>query len=36
MSVRFFTLGDGNYDMEKEKTGMFGTGIKFINMNSWL
>lgn len=36
MSVRFFTPGDGNCDMEKEKTRMFGTGIKFINMNSWL
>ena len=35
MAARFFTVGDGNHNMEREKTRMFGTGIRVSSMNLW-
>lgn len=34
MATRFFTIGDGNYNMEREKTGMLGIEIRGISVNS--
>lgn len=31
MAAGFFTIGNGNYNMEREKTGMFGIGIRGIS-----
>lgn len=35
MATRFSTVRDGNCDMEKEKTKMFGIGISGFSVNSW-